>query len=839
MSKIEESLANLFQKHRIILWYDEEQSFGEEYASLTLPGVEKITVENNEFAVKHALYVKKPTGKFLLYLPYTHPENEENWLLDVELAGYLFHTDREAMTLQELELPITFRSWIRPHMEFFRSRERVQRFISLKSPGDTEQQLTDKMTQITLGAPSAGLEELITRYAQLFIGEKSDEAERDLARYGLEEPFWNRVEQNYDYKSTNKGVYGIYDFLLEIFQKGFGPLAHKSGVNRNAEILLSRWKDLRSFEDAFREISKKIEEDLRVTDTLSVLPLEEFLHEDLFECVDRQVIRELVTLITNESQNPARIEQILKSRENTFWWGRYGAFYKALENALRLTDAVNRYKDISIDDYTDGFRKYTSGWYRVDQYYRLFIQYYREVNQNAVLSELFERVHKIYSNTWLQKLGHKWQEVVEKSRRWYDGYLRQSLFFERDVKSRYLDKSLRLFVIISDGLRFECGKELQDRFNGEPRFTSSLEYRVTNLPSYTQLGMAAMLPHRELSLGEGESILADGISTIGLHNRRKILQMNAGVNAAAITAEELMRMPSKSAEAQELTQGHNLIYVYHNRIDKMGDDKTTEDKVIEASRDEIAFLVEVVKKIANMNGTHVVITSDHGFIYQHEELAESDFTDAQIGGTIQWDSRRYVIGENLTHNQNVMKFNARELHIHSDREILLPKGIIRLRKQGSGSRYVHGGMSLQETVVPVLFIARKRTDTVSKVEIDIINKTNNRITTNIHTVKFYQKEPVGRNTIARTIKSYFAVIEGDEQERKVISDVFNYTFDLTSERSEEREVQKRFTLSTKIRNSDNVFLVIEERVEKSNKWITLLKFNYRLSLAMENDFDDF
>ena len=139
MSKIEESLANLFQKHRIILWYDEEQSFGEEYASLTLSGVEKITVENNEFAVKHALYVKNPGGKFLLYLPHPHPENEENWLLDVELANYLFHTDREAMTLQELELPITFRSWIRPHMEFFRSRERVQKFNLLKSPGDTEQ----------------------------------------------------------------------------------------------------------------------------------------------------------------------------------------------------------------------------------------------------------------------------------------------------------------------------------------------------------------------------------------------------------------------------------------------------------------------------------------------------------------------------------------------------------------------------------------------------------------------------------------------------------------------------------------------------------------------------
>ena len=123
-------------------------------------------------------YVKNAGGKFLLYLPQPHPENEENWLLDVELANYLFHTDREAMTLQELELPITFRSWIRPHMEFFRSRERVQKFNLLKSPGDTEQQLTVKMIQIALGASSAGIEELITRYAQLFIEEKSDDVDR-------------------------------------------------------------------------------------------------------------------------------------------------------------------------------------------------------------------------------------------------------------------------------------------------------------------------------------------------------------------------------------------------------------------------------------------------------------------------------------------------------------------------------------------------------------------------------------------------------------------------------------------------------------------------------------
>ena len=153
--------------------------------------------------------------------------------------------------------------------------------------------------------------------------------------------------------------------------------------------------------------------------------------------------------------------------------------------------------------------------------------------------------------------------------------------------------------------------------------------------------------------------------------------------------------------------------------------------------------------------------------------------------------------------------------------------------------YVHGGSTLQETVVPVLFIARKRADTVSKVEIDILNKTNNKITTNIHTVKYYQLQAVGAKYIARTIKSYFAVIDDVEENKQIISDVFNYTFDMTTDRTEEREIQNKFTLSTSIKRSSNVYLVVEEKVDKANKWITISKFPYTLSLAMENDFDGF
>ncbi|MFA6887579.1 MAG: hypothetical protein WCQ65_11515, partial [Fermentimonas sp.] len=237
------------------------------------------------------------------------------------------------------------------------------------------------------------------------------------------------------------------------------------------------------------------------------------------------------------------------------------------------------------------------------------------------------------------------------------------------------------------------------------------------------------------------------------------------------------------------------------------------------------------------NGTNMIITADHGFIYQNEVLEESDFSDAQIIGDIDKGTRRYFIGSNLEHNQNVFKLNARELNIDSDKEVLIAKGMQRLRKQGSGSRYVHGGATLQETVVPLLLVSKERVDTISKVDVDILNKSNNRITTNIHTVKFYQMQAVSERFVARTVKAYFALIENNE--KTVISDSFTFTFDLTNDRTEEREVNNRFTISTPLKRSTNVYLVLEEKVEKSDKWIQISKFPYRLSLLMDNDFDEF
>lgn len=45
----------------------------------------------------------------------------------------------------------------------------------------------------------------------------------------------------------------------------------------------------------------------------------------------------------------------------------------------------------------------------------------------------------------------------------------------------------------------------------------------------------------------------------------------------------------------------------------------------------------------------------------------------------------------------------------------IPKSINRLRLKGSGSRFVHGGATLQEVVIPVISINKKRQSDVGKV----------------------------------------------------------------------------------------------------------------------------
>lgn len=830
MSKIEEALSKLFAKFRIIFWYDENEELREQFDEIVMDGIEKVVVQNNEFYIKYLTTVEKPSSQFLLYFPYSKPSNIENWLLDMELAHYIFQTKQEAMFAQELELEFEFTSLISEHLEFFKNKERRSALKGILGKDDDFHATKYKMLAVLFDTDNVSLLSFLQVHATAF-NDGNERYDKELERFNLKKFYWSEIQRKYGYSSDTPF---IYDFLLEVFNSNFS-VGKQSGILKESKILISMWKDSISYQPAYRKLSERIADDLKVESKLNEVSIDEIIQDDLFELIDKRIISELASLIRNESISVDKLNQLVKQRKNKFWYLDYEDFYDALVTGLKMISAIRKIEKTKIESISDGIDRYVQHLYKIDFYYRKFINHYRSTKQNRVLNDLSEKIEKVYCNDWLLNYGNEWQQVIDNTQKWHNEFLvSQHRFFEDHIKP-VISKGQRLFVIISDGLRYECGWEYLQKLNTEKRFEGELTHMVTMLPSYTQLGMAALLPHQKLSIQpDSDAVFINDIPTQGVQGRTKILQQFSNTQAVAINAEDFMKL-NAATEGRDFVKQYNLIYIYHNRIDKIGDDKITEDKLAEAVEEELDFLMDLVKKIANMNGNNMFVTADHGFLYQNSELAESDFSVGEVKGTIWKEARRYVIGKNLSGDKGTRHFGADQLFLDGAVELLIPKSINRIRIKGSGSRFVHGGASLQEIIIPLLKVTKTRQDTTKQVDVDIIKSTD-KITTNILAVSFLQTQLVSDKVLPRQIRS--AIYAEDSE---MISDLFTYNFDISEGTERLREVKHRFQLSSKatgIYKNQRVKLILEEPVEGTSKWKQYKEYYYTLNISFTNDFDD-
>jgi hypothetical protein len=290
------------------------------------------------------------------------------------------------------------------------------------------------------------------------------------------------------------------------------------------------------------------------------------------------------------------------------------------------------------------------------------------------------------------------------------------------------------------------------------------------------------------------------------------------------------------SDGRSFAKSYDVIYLYSNLIDKTGDDKTSEDRVFEAVNQELENLIDLIKKIAAVNGNNILITSDHGFIYQHHNIDESDFSKSNFTGTLWKSNRRFVIGTSIQSDETCKSYKGKDIGIDSDVDILIPKSINRLRVQGAGSRFVHGGATLQEVTIPLIKVSKKREDTTRQVEVDIIHTTD-RITSSILVVSFIQSEITSELVQPKTIRAGIYAEDGI-----LLSDSFNYDFDFSEGLVRQRQVRKTFTLNSKASGqykNQRVKLVLEEPIPGTTKWKRYKDFYFSLNISFTNDFDDF
>ena len=829
--RIAASLARLFADHRIVFWYDADRDMRPAFDAVALDGVTRVEITNNCFGLKYRILRQDKTEKFLLFHDGPEPAPADNWLLDLQLAGAVFKADKAGMLLGELGLPPQFESVVRDHMEFYRSGARVRALGRRLQKDDSPAWVRLAMLAICAGAK--GGPDTITEALLGELAQGRDDALRLIDRAGLADVLWQQLDATCGYQSAEPD---FEDFAIELFRSAYlHTLGQPATLKTKAALVFQRWKNDRHRREAFETLANRYQGILNIPADLARRDFRTVLEADHFEEIDRHIIRQLVHAMVNGTACAARVPEHVRARSQGHWYDRYKDIYQAIGFAAEFQQALALVNP-DMTGPAEGVKRYAGSWYKVDQFYRKFIFHMQRSGQATLLSGLYEAVENRYTSSFLLQLNDAWQDHVAGMAEWnIPGVARQHNFYSEQV-AEFRRRDQKVGVIISDALRFEAGEDCLRRIRALDRFEAELSPMVSVLPGMTQLGMAALLPHGELAFapdGSGD-VLSDGERTGGMAAReRRLAAGRAGDRVKTMSARDIVEMPADAGKA--LFRDNDVVYIYHNRIDAIGDKPQTEEHLPQAVEETIKDLIRLVRKLASANFSNILITADHGFLYQHRTLDENDFAIADPqGAEILLRNRRFVLGRGLEATAGMKMFRPADLGLGGDMDVLIPNSINRLRVRGAGSRFVHGGATLEETVIPVIRVGKRRTADVTRVDVQIIVSGRSRITAGQTAVMFYQVQPVSERTQARELVA--GIYAADDT---LISDEHVLRFDCDSPNVREREMHRKFLLSRAADafNAQDVFLKLRERVGRTSHYQTYASQCFRLQRGITTDFD--
>jgi uncharacterized protein (TIGR02687 family) len=747
----------------------------------------------------------------------------------LELAYGVFTADRTSLVQQELGLTTDgISEVVQSHEKFFRAATRVQSLKKLLHADDDALLLQAKMCAVLLGQSEHRLLE-ITRTLLIENSNGVDVKYGALAEYDLDEFYWQGVASIYGYTSPRPS---IADFVLWMFRQAIaGFKSDAPGELRQVQLDFGNLRNDRHSQEALAKLARRAARDLDYADTIEDASFRDLSGIDLFEEIDQKIISDLAGAVAQRTVSAREVSEVIRSRQSSIWVEGYRKLYAAIGCASDLLAALSAL-NLSMTSFDEGLERYRTDWFRIDQLYRQFTFAARTApaEQIRVLEELRAQVESFYANKFLYTLGAAWQQQVDGIDRWRSAVLStQTSFYTDHVMPITKDGRRKAVVIISDAMRYEVAEELGSRIRQEDRYDADLKAMLGVLPSYTQLGMAALLPHSTIGhSNDGDPVRVDGQRTDGTANRSKILE---AVEGTAIQGEDVFSLTRD--ELRELYQEHQVLYVYHNRIDATGDKPGTERQVFEAVEDTLRELVDLVKRLTNANATNILLTADHGFLFQDTALADAFYLSTlPQGDEIKVTNRRYVLGRGLKEDPAFKHFTSTQLGLDSDLDLQIPKSIHRLRLPGAGSRFVHGGASLQEIVVPVLVINKKRKSDTRLVNVEVLPESD-KITTGQLVVKLFQSEPISEKVQARTVRAGLYVGE------TLISNQLELVFDQASSDKRDRYQSAQMLLSQDANDHNNraVEFRLEEQIPNTNQWRVYTKAMYTLKRSFASDFD--
>ena len=789
---------------KLVFWYDDSGEFVEDMQNVELDHAKVYFLRpDNQFATKLLLERQDTTSNYLIYAPFPKPDERDNHLEDTMLYSKRFYADRASLLCLDLRIDEKYKPIIEKYIKFFANKERTQRFYDLEIENFNEENIITGLLSAICRTRTCSFEEVI----RVMLTDSSLEDNKFLAEmetYGLADDFWKLCEQHFGYgdvkPSLDKLVVTMFVTYTAKYVQSELPKPWKAFLSYKAGNIVAFMDNLMNnilYRGRYDELSVQVAAGLNALTAFSDYPPEDLVNCDTFLVIDQILIKWIVGRLKAEDMGAMldglTIPQVCEKRSKMHFGETTGGRYQMLSSAYQIIQAGTYH---CSDSFKGILLQYQEKDYQLDYEYRRFYSAYDQIEDPSVFEPLRDLVENIYTNEYLETLLPKWNSAIREP----DAFT--ALPLQRDFYSRNIKNAKeRTVVIISDALRYEVGKELLQRMQDDPKCTAKLEVQLSVLPSYTRLGMAALLPHSELTMTGDFKVLVDGLSCENLSERETILQ-KYNRDGVCVQFDDIKSL--KIADLRSVFTGKQVVYVYHNQIDARGDKPNTEDEVFVACQEAVTEIVDLIRRVSTSANTHrFIVTADHGFIYKRNRLSESDKIDG-IKNKNAFINRRFVVTQEPLSGDGVSSMElGLILHNSDSRWVSFPISDDVFKVAGGGQNYVHGGCSPQEMLVPVLDLKMERGHMETRNAGIALVSMVRKITNKIAILDFIQSEPVSDVVKTATYRMFFI---SDDNER--ISNENSYIADSRDQDAQKRIFRMKFQFKDKKYDKDKQYFFV-------------------------------
>lgn len=821
-----------FYNRRIIFWYDDdkecEEQLGEIEDNLLNANLIVLTGVNN-FEVKKLLAIDDKISNFLVYVPYSYDKPDDNWLINIEMYSEEFRADINSIWMDEMGITSTpsISKQVKGYRKFFNAKDRRKKVATLNEKIITVPQLHLAVMAAICNIKGMEHNSIIREVLRNGLEMDKNSVYLELENYGADKAFWLLVAQVTGYKAEENASLGnlaVHMLLTAatrtMDEDSLSGLKNYYAISHQAYCydFISEWIHSDDKQQIY-EVARYVEVEARLINRFEKFSIEQIADTECFPCINDRILISLMTDVTNHVINVELIKSIVNKRRTMVWYDELSCYFDGL---LQVANMQNFFQQHSSGFHTvepkNIWKEYTTDYYKMDSYYRLYHQSFIKslTVGNILLDDLYKHVtdtvEGLYNNWFLGQLGSNWSGVCEEELK-NKGRIKDIFNQEDFYRDKIQKADTKVFVIISDALRYEVAATLTEELRRETQSNVEINSCQGIMPTTTKFGMAALLPHKELGVEYKNNklyVLADGQSTESIYRDKVLKRTNE--KSVALQYKNIIGM--KREERSALVKGMEVAYIYHDKVDEAS--HTSDLEVFPACEAAIAEIKNLIRVIVNdFGGTHIYVTADHGFLYTYSPFNETDKLDkdTKFNERIVEYGRRFAIMNQGYSSNNLIQ--CKFLNGNTEYDLFTPKENTRFKK-AAGINYVHGGISLQELVVPIIDYHHLRNDSkkylrnkdkydTKPVTVNLLS-ANKKISNMIFSLNFYQAEAVGDNREKATYMLYLTDAEGNQ-----ISDTQKIIADKTSDNSQERIFRCNFNLKSKeYKKTDSYYLVIAD-----------------------------